>query len=112
MKIILALFFLILSQVVSFYQFQGHLISKWIDKNPMLILLLGLPFNYLVVWGTKVIIDSFDGLTWPNRLIGFSLSIIVFASMTWFHLKEPITIKTAICISLCMLIIGIQVFWK
>ncbi len=112
MKVLLAIFFLILSQVVSFYQLQGHLISKWIDKNPFLMVLVGIPFGYSVIWSTKVMIELFNGLTWPNRIIGFSLSILVFSFMTWVYLKEPITPKTLVSIFLCIVIVAIQIFWK
>ncbi len=112
MKELIALSLLILSQVVSFYQLQGHLFSKWIDKHPFLMVLIGIPFGYSVIWSTKILIEYFDGLTWPNRLIGFCISILVFTFMTWFYLKEPITPKTLVSLILCILILAIQIFWK
>jgi len=112
MKELVALSLLIISQIVSFYQLQGHLFSKWIDKHPFLMVIIGIPFGYSVIWSTKVLIEYFDGLTWPNRLIGFCISILVFTFMTWFYLKEPLTLKTIVSLILCILILGIQIFWK
>jgi hypothetical protein len=53
-----------------------------------------------------------DGQTWPNRILGFTLGVIVFTIMAWVYLKEPLSLKTGVLLFLCFLIICIQLFWK
>jgi hypothetical protein len=32
--------------------------------------------------------------------------------MSWFLLKEPVNLKTSVCLFLSFVILGIQLFWK
>jgi len=100
------------SQVFTFFQLQGHLFSKWIKDHPMLMTLFGIPIGYLVIMASREMIILWDGRTWPNRLIGFSLGVVIFTLMSWIALKEPLTLKTIICLLLCALILIIQIIWK
>ena len=102
----------LISQVFTFYQLQGHLWNKWIKDNPFMMSVLGLPIGYVVILASREMVDLWGGQTWPNRIIGFSLGVIVFSLMSWFLLKEPLTTKTIICLSLCFIILLIQLFWK
>lgn len=101
-----------ISQAFTFYQLQGHLWNKWIKENPFMMSLLGLPIGYVVILASREMVDLWGGQTWPNRIIGFSLGVIVFSLMSWYILKEPLTTKTIICLSLCFIILLIQLFWK
>ena len=96
----------------SFYQLQGHLWSKWIKDHPLLMTLMGVPVGYFVILASREMVSLYDGQTWPNRIIGFSIGVIVFSIMAWFILKEPMTTKTIICLSLSFIILLIQLFWK
>jgi len=100
------------SQAFTFYQLQGHLWSEWIKKNPFLMALLGLPVGYLVILASREMVSLYNGETWPNRIIGFSIGVIVFSIMAWYILKEPMTTKTLICLCLSFVILLIQLFWK
>jgi len=114
-KILIGLFIFVaytVSQVFTFYQLQGHLWNKWIKDNPLLMTILGLPIGYVVILASRQMVELWDGQTWPNRIIGFCLGVIVFSIMSWFMLKEPITLKTSICLLLSFVILGIQLFWK
>lgn len=114
-KILIGLFILFaytLSQVFTFIQLQGHLWSKWIKDHPFLMTLFGIPIGYIVILASRHMVELWDGQTWPNRIIGFSLGVIVFSLMSWFILKEPVTLKTSICLFLCFIILLIQLFWK
>ena len=73
---------------------------------------LGLPIGYVVILASREMVELWGGQTWPNRIIGFSLGVIVFSLMSWFLLKEPLTTKTIVCLSLCFIILLIQLFWK
>ena len=100
------------SQVFTFFQLQGHLFNKWIKDNPMWMTLLGLPIGYLAILASRQMIILWDGKTWPNRLIGFSLGVVIFTFLSTIVLKEPFTLKTVVCLSLCFLILCLQLFWK
>jgi hypothetical protein len=74
--------------------------------------LMGVPVGYFVILASREMVSLYDGQTWPNRIIGFSIGVIVFSIMAWFILKEPMTTKTIICLSLSFIILLIQLFWK
>ena len=111
-SIIFILTVYLFSQAFTFYQLQGHLWNKWIKEHPFLMTLMGVPVGYFVILASRQMVSLYDGQTWPNRIIGFSIGVIVFSIMAWFILKEPITTKTIICLSLSFIILLIQLFWK
>jgi hypothetical protein len=111
-SIIFILTVYLFSQAFTFYQLQGHLWSKWIKNNPFLITLMGVPVGYMVILASREMVSLYNGETWPNRIIGFSIGVIVFSIMAWLILKEPMTTKTLICLSLSFVILLIQLFWK
>lgn len=102
----------LLSQAFTFYQLQGHLWSKWIKDHPLLMTLMGVPVGYFVILASREMVSLYGGETWPNRIIGFSIGVIVFSVMAWFILKEPMTTKTLICLFLSFVILLIQLFWR
>ena len=57
-------------------------------------------------------VAHFDGQLWPSRLLGFATGAIVFTIMSWMWFKEPLTLKTLICLGLALAIMGIQLFMK
>jgi hypothetical protein len=111
-SIIFILTVYLFSQAFTFYQLQGHLWSKWIKNNPFLMTLMGVPVGYMVILASREMVSLYNGETWPNRIIGFSIGVIVFSIMAWLILKEPMTTKTLICLSLSFVILLIQLFWK
>ena len=78
----------------------------------MIMTILGLPIGYLVILASRQMIILWDGKTWPNRLIGFSLGVVIFTMLSGAILKEPFTLKTIVCLALCFVILSIQLFWK
>lgn len=100
------------SQAFTFYQLQGHLWNNWIKKHPFLMSLIGVPIGYLVILASRQMVSLYNGETWPNRIIGFSIGVIVFSFMAWSILKEPMTPKTIVCLSLSFVILLLQLFWK
>lgn len=101
-----------ISQIFAFYQLQGHAWNKWIKENPFWMSVLGVPFTYYTIKAARMMIDSYEGQSWPNRLIGFGLGVVVFSIMAWFFLKEPMSLKTIICLVLSFCILLIQLFMK
>jgi multidrug transporter EmrE-like cation transporter len=55
---------------------------------------------------------AYDGEKWPSRLLGFAIGAIVFTVMSWSWFREPLTLKTLVCLGLSVCIMLIQVFWK
>ena len=102
----------IFSQAFTFYQLQGHLWNEWIKKHPFLMSLFGVPIGYFVILASREMVSLYDGQTWPNRIIGFSIGVLVFTVMAWAMLKEPLSSKTLICLFLSIVILLIQSFWK
>lgn len=101
-----------LSQIFTFYQLQGHLFNKWIKDHPIWMTLLGLPIGYVTILASREMVELWDGKTWPNRLIGFSLGVVIFTFMSQIILREQFTLKTCVCLILCGIILCIQLFWK
>ena len=100
------------SQIFTFYQLQGHLWNKWIKEHPFLMSLIGVPIGYLVILASREMVNLYDGQTWPNRIIGFSIGVLIFSIMAWIMLKEPLSLKTIVCLVLSLTILLIQLFWK
>jgi hypothetical protein len=99
-------------QIISFLQLQGQFISEWMKKNTLILTLLGIPISYLLIKFTKYCALAFEGQIWPGRLIGFGIGIIVFTTMSWIIMKEPVNTKTAVCLVLAVMILLVQIFWK
>jgi multidrug transporter EmrE-like cation transporter len=108
----ISLLLVLVVQVISFLQLQGQFLSEWMKKNTLLVTLLGLPISYLLIKFTKYCALGFDGQIWPGRLIGFGVGVVVFTSMSWLLMREPLSAKTLICLVLAVLILLVQIFWK
>lgn len=106
------LFVYVFSQAFTFYQLQGHLWNSWIKKHPFLMSLIGVPIGYFVILASREMVNLYEGETWPNRMIGFAIGVMVFSVMAWAILKEPLTMKTMICLFLSFVILLLQLFWK
>ena len=111
-KLITGTLLFLLGQTLVWYQINGQFLSEWVKKNPLIISLLGVPISYVYIIATDHLVTAFDGELWPQRVIGFSMGMISFAFLTWFHLNQAITLKTAITLALAFAIVLIQVFWK
>ena len=111
-KLITGTLLFLLGQTLVWYQINGQFLSDWIKERPLLMSLLGIPISYVYIVATKDLVTAFDGELWPQRLIGFSMGMIAFAFLTWFHLNQAITTKTAVTLTLAFAIVLIQVLWK
>ena len=110
--IILCMLLLMVGQICVWFQLNGQFIWKWFDKNPLLLSLLGVPISYFFIVATKLGYRGFDNVLWAQRLLGFGLGIFIFAGCTWFFMGEGVTTKTIVSLSLAMVLVMIQVFWK
>ena len=73
---------------------------------------MGLPISYILIYASRYVVEGFDGLLWPGRLLGFSTGMIIMAGLTYLHLGEGITLKTAVTLVLAFAIVMIQLLWK
>lgn len=111
MKLVYALLLATLAQVISFIQLQGQIAWKFPKENPYVMMLLGLPISLIFIKTTKIFNEAFDA-NWPGRLIGFGVGVIIFTLMSWLIFREPVSMKTGVCLMLAFLIVVLQIFWK
>ena len=102
----------LLGQTLVWYQINGQFISTWMKEHPLAVSFLGVPISYVYIYATQHLVEAFDGDMWPQRLIGFSMGMIAFAFLTWIHLNQAITLKTAVTLALATAIVVIQIIWK
>jgi hypothetical protein len=112
MNILWGILWGILAQVTTFLQLQGQIKFEWLKSNMWFAVLMGMPISFMFMKSVKNFVEAFDGQIWPSRLLGFGLGVIVFSAMSSLLFKEPITLKTGICLGLGLLIILTQLFWK
>ena len=111
-KLISGTLLFLLGQVLVWYQINGQFISEWIKKHPLIMSLMGVPISFVYIYATQYLVEAFDGDMWPQRLIGFSMGMIAFAFLTYIHLNQAITLKTAVTLALATAIVVIQIIWK
>jgi multidrug transporter EmrE-like cation transporter len=102
----------LMAQIFTFIQLQGQFRFQWAKDNPMYMALMGVPLSLLYLQSVKHLVLHFEGQLWPSRLLGFAIGAIVFTAMSWAWFKEPLSLKTLICLGLALCIMTIQLFWK
>lgn len=112
MKLITGIFLSLLAQIIVFVQLQGGLKYDWIRNHKFAMSLLGIVVSYLYMYSVQYLVPAFDGQTWPSRVIGFGIGIVVFTVMSYTMFGETVNLKTGICLSLATIILIIQIFWK
>jgi multidrug transporter EmrE-like cation transporter len=112
MNFIIGLLYAIAAQILTFIQLQGQFKYQWAKNNPFLMACIGVPLSLLYLGSVKYLVAHFDGQLWPSRLMGFATGAVVFTIMSWSWFREPLTIKTLICLGLALCIMLVQIFWK
>ena len=112
MELIKGILWGVLGQITSFMQLQGSIKFGWFQKYPIIIILSAMPGMWFYLKSVNHLVNAFDGALWPSRLIGFGIGIMVFVTLSILMFKEPITLKTFICLFLAASILGVQIFWK
>ena len=102
----------LLAQVITFLQLQGQLKYDFIKDNLWFSLLMGIPISFCFMMSVRNLVAAYNGEIWPSRLIGFGIGVTVFTVMSTILFKEPITLKTLICLGLAVLILLIQILYK
>lgn len=112
MNLLKGFIFGLLAQVLTFLQLQGQMKIEWFKNNTLLVACMGIPISLLFMYSVKHFVMAYDGAIWPSRLIGFGIGVTVFTIMSHYMFDEPLTSKTLTCLSLGVIIILIQIFWK
>ena len=112
-KLLLGILCFTFGQILIWYQTNGQFVWKWAKDHPALMAgIFCFPVSYSFICGTKHIVEHFNGELWPGRLIGFGVGAILFAILTFIHMGEGITSKTAVSLTLAVTLVMVQVFWK
>ena len=111
-KLILAFLLIMIAQIITYYQVQGQFIFRYLKNNLAASVIMSIPAAVCGFYATKLFVESFNGLLWPSRMIGFAAGIIIFTLLTYIHLKELPDTKTFVTILLAGGIIAIQLLWK
>ena len=107
--------FLILSFLAHFLvwlQLNLQFLNEKVKAHSWWLLLAGIPISWLWIKATQYGVESFDGKFWPQRLVAFSVGIVLYTILTHYFFGEKFDAKSLTCIALAFTIVGIQIFWK
>jgi len=110
--IVTGFFLFLLGQGMIWYQTNSQFFNTWAKEHPYVMAAFGWPISYILIYASRYVVEGFDGLLWPGRLVGFASGMFVMAIFTYIHMGETITMKTGITLLLALAITLIQVFWK
>ena len=107
------IFLFIIANIMGWFNMNLQFISKWWASRPLFTtIIFAFPIGLLFLFGTKYIVEGAETY-WSSRLIGFSISTIIYAIFTWIILKESfLEPRTLVSLSLCGVIVSIQILWK
>ena len=102
----------IIGQVLIWYQSNSQFFNQWAKQNPLVLSLLGVPISYAFIIASRYVVEGFNGMLWPGRLIGFSSGMIIMSILTYIHMGQGITLKTGVTLVLAFAIVAVQLLWK
>ena len=111
-NILTGLLLFIITHVIIWFQVNGQFVWPWAKEHPWTMAILGLPISYVLIIATKYIVEGFDGLLWPGRLVGFGSGMIIMALLTCYFMGEGLNTKTLASLLIATGLVSIQVFWK
>ena len=100
------------AQVIVWFQHNWQFINPKMKPEWWGWYVIAIPITWMFLKGTYYGVTAFDGDLWPQRLIGFSTGMFAFAILTYIHLNQAITLKTAVTLALATAIVVIQIVWK
>jgi hypothetical protein len=112
MKLFYGISLLIIVYIVAWHQLYGQFVSEYFKKHQNILILLSLPCTWMSIYAIQLITEYFEGEMWPNRILTFSIGIVMFTVLTTIYFSEELTTKTLTLIGLSALIVILQVFWK
>ena len=103
----------LVGNIIAWFQFNAQFVWDWWKDKPIITnMMLAVPMGLCFWHAIKNIVLATNEL-WASKLIGFGVSNVVFAVLTYMLLKESMfTPKTLSCLLLAGMIIIIQIFWK
>ena len=112
-KLLIGIILYTIGQALIWFQTNGQFRWKWFEENPFLVAcIFSIPISYGFIWGTKFVVEHFDGALWPGRFIGFACGMVTFAILTNLYMNEGINAKTAVSLVLASSLVLIQILWK
>jgi hypothetical protein len=112
-SLLLGVIYFMIGHVLVWFQLNGQFFKMdWFRKNEIIVACFGFFISFFYIWATKHTVESFNGLLWPARFIGFAIGILIYALFVAIFFNEGISMKTFISLMLCILLICIQVFYK
>lgn len=112
MKLLLAILLLSIVYVIGWYQIHGQFLWDWFKKYEYYLILISVPSTLISIRAIKLINEHFNGLIWPNRVLTFTIGIILFTFLTSYHFGEKLSLKTLTLLCLCGIIVTLQIIWK
>ena len=112
MKLVIGVTILIFVYIIGWHQLYGQFIDEWYKKYQNWLVILSIPNTLLSIYSVKLISEYFDGKMWPNRILTFSIGIVMFTMLTQIYFNEKLNAKTLVLIGLSGLIVALQVLWK
>jgi len=113
MKTTIGILLFTVGNILAWFQFNSQFVWEWWENRPILSnVIFAIPMGLCFWYAIKYIMED-TSLLWTSKLIGFGISNVVFAILTYMLLKESILApKTLICLLLSVVIVGIQIVWK
>ncbi len=94
-------------------QLYGTIKYEWIKQNQWWFMYaISLPIAYFMTTGTHLAFTELKDSAWAVRFSSYALNMFIFAIMAYIINSEGISLKTSICLTLSVLILLIQFFWK
>jgi hypothetical protein len=113
MKLFFGIVLTLLAQVMVWFQINGQFRWDWFKDHKMLTaFIFAFPISILFVYSTSILYSELGGKVWTVRITSFGSSIISFYFLSALLLGETLDLKAGVCLSLSILIILIQIFWK
>ena len=112
MKLLFAILLISVVYVIGWYQLHGQFLSEWFKKYEYYLIWISVPTTLISIRAIKLINEYFNGLIWPNRILTFTIGIILFTFLTSYHFGEKLSLKTLTLLGLCVIIVTLQILWK
>ncbi len=112
-EVYIGMFFFLIGNIIAWIQFNGQFVWETLKDRPIATnLIFAVPMGLCFWYAVKNIVGA-TGQLWTSKLLGFGVSNMVFAIMTYVFFRESIfTTKTMTCLALASMIIFIQLYWK
>ena len=110
---VVGVLFFALANVFAWFQFNSQFVWEWWKDRPLVsAFVFAIPMSICFWYAIKNVVGA-SGELWTGRLMGFGVGTVVYAVLTYTIAKESMcTAKTLTCLTLAMIIIAIQIFWK